>query len=120
MDSSDLAVQELLGFSCVRPLRTVAAFLEERGRLELLDDPLMEVRRGAMQSSGYLALLSMISAVYVALSAPWRCSRAVNHNVVRILCSTVVGTLDVDKQRKLSLHIRRPIGRPTHGGAAKL
>jgi hypothetical protein len=44
MDSSDMAVQELLGFSCVRPLRTVAAFLEERGRLELLDDPLMEVR----------------------------------------------------------------------------
>jgi hypothetical protein len=44
MDSSDLAVQELLGFSCVRPLRTVASFLEERGRPELLDDPLMEVR----------------------------------------------------------------------------
>uniref|UniRef100_A0A383WEX6 Non-canonical E2 ubiquitin-conjugating enzyme C-terminal domain-containing protein n=1 Tax=Tetradesmus obliquus TaxID=3088 RepID=A0A383WEX6_TETOB len=43
MDSSDPGVQELLGFSCVRPLRTVAAFLEERGRLELLDDPLLEV-----------------------------------------------------------------------------
>ncbi|KAF6251139.1 hypothetical protein COO60DRAFT_669352 [Scenedesmus sp. NREL 46B-D3] len=42
MDSSDVAVQELLGFGCVRPLRTVAAFLEERGRLELLDDPLLE------------------------------------------------------------------------------
>jgi hypothetical protein len=45
MDSSDMTVQELLGFACVRPLRTVASFLEERGRLELLDDPLMEVRR---------------------------------------------------------------------------
>lgn len=40
------APQELLGFSCVRPLRTVAAFLEERGSLALLDDPLMEVCAG--------------------------------------------------------------------------
>jgi hypothetical protein len=36
-------VQELLGFSCVRPLRTVAAFLEEGGAGALLDDPLLEV-----------------------------------------------------------------------------
>lgn len=40
-------VQDLLGFSCVRPLKTVAAFLEERGRLEMLDDPLMEVCCGS-------------------------------------------------------------------------
>eukprot|EP00775_Hariotina_reticulata_P012285 gene12285-12421_t len=42
MDSSDSQVQELLAFSCVRPLRTVYTFLEERGRLNLLDDPLLE------------------------------------------------------------------------------
>lgn len=35
--------QELLGFSCVRPLRTVAAFLEEYGAGALLDDPLLEL-----------------------------------------------------------------------------
>jgi hypothetical protein len=35
--------QELLGFSCVRPLRTVAAFLEERGAAALLDEPLLEL-----------------------------------------------------------------------------
>eukprot|EP00878_Enallax_costatus_P015187 GHUV01015899.1.p1 GENE.GHUV01015899.1~~GHUV01015899.1.p1 ORF type:complete len:497 (+),score=185.62 GHUV01015899.1:58-1548(+) len=43
MDSADMTVQDLLGFSCVRPLNTVASFLEERGRLEMLDDPLMEI-----------------------------------------------------------------------------
>eukprot|EP00879_Flechtneria_rotunda_P004579 GHRR01004834.1.p1 GENE.GHRR01004834.1~~GHRR01004834.1.p1 ORF type:complete len:720 (+),score=299.93 GHRR01004834.1:971-3130(+) len=43
MDSSDPAVQELLGFSCVRPLKTVASFLEERGSSALLDDPLLEI-----------------------------------------------------------------------------
>lgn len=36
-------VQELLGFSCVRPLRTVAAFLEDNGAGELLDDQLLEL-----------------------------------------------------------------------------
>jgi Protein of unknown function (DUF2009) len=35
--------QELLGFRCVRPLRTVALLLEERGGSALLDDPLLEV-----------------------------------------------------------------------------
>lgn len=41
MDSSEPAVQELLEFRCVCPLRTVHRFLEERGGLALLDDPLM-------------------------------------------------------------------------------
>ena len=43
MDSSDLQIQELLEFSCVRPLRTVYTTLKERDLLSLLEDPLMEV-----------------------------------------------------------------------------
>lgn len=38
-----LVAQELLGFSCVRPLRTVASFLEEYGAAALLEDPLLEL-----------------------------------------------------------------------------
>lgn len=38
-----MSAQELLGFSCVRPLRTVASFLEENGAAGLLDDPLLEL-----------------------------------------------------------------------------
>jgi len=43
-DSVDPAVRELLGFDCVRPLRTVWTLLEEGGGaagLALLDDPLL-------------------------------------------------------------------------------
>ena len=39
MDSAESQVQELLGFTCVRPLRTVYSVLEERGGLALLSDP---------------------------------------------------------------------------------
>lgn len=41
MDSSEPAIQELLEFRCVRTLRTVYVFLEERGGLAMLDDALM-------------------------------------------------------------------------------
>ncbi|KAG2439554.1 hypothetical protein HXX76_004907 [Chlamydomonas incerta] len=41
MDSSEPAIQELLEFRCVRTLRTVYVFLEERGGLAMLDDGLM-------------------------------------------------------------------------------
>ncbi|EFJ53122.1 hypothetical protein VOLCADRAFT_115699 [Volvox carteri f. nagariensis] len=41
MDSAEPAIQELLEFQCVRKLRTVSSFLEERGGLAMLDDPLM-------------------------------------------------------------------------------
>ncbi|KXZ52275.1 hypothetical protein GPECTOR_10g906 [Gonium pectorale] len=42
MDSAEPAIQELLEFRCVRQLKTVYRFLEERGGLALLDDPLMQ------------------------------------------------------------------------------
>jgi hypothetical protein len=41
MDSASPAVSELLEFSCVRPLRTVAGLLEAGGAAALLDDPLV-------------------------------------------------------------------------------
>ncbi|GFH12888.1 uncharacterized protein HaLaN_08663 [Haematococcus lacustris] len=41
MDSADPAVQDLLEFKCVKPLKTVASFLEERGAGALLEDGLM-------------------------------------------------------------------------------
>lgn len=41
MDSSEPAIQDLLEFRCVTPLRTVYRMLEERGGLRMLDDPLM-------------------------------------------------------------------------------
>lgn len=41
--SSDLQIQELLEFSCVRPLRTVYTTLKEHDLPSLLEDPLMEV-----------------------------------------------------------------------------
>lgn len=42
-DSASPDIIRLLEFSCVRPLETVSAFLEERGGLELLEDPLVQV-----------------------------------------------------------------------------
>eukprot|EP00201_Polytomella_parva_P012952 CAMPEP_0175067104 /NCGR_PEP_ID=MMETSP0052_2-20121109/16900_1 /TAXON_ID=51329 ORGANISM="Polytomella parva, Strain SAG 63-3" /NCGR_SAMPLE_ID=MMETSP0052_2 /ASSEMBLY_ACC=CAM_ASM_000194 /LENGTH=783 /DNA_ID=CAMNT_0016333923 /DNA_START=206 /DNA_END=2557 /DNA_ORIENTATION=+ len=42
MDSSDPAIQELLEFECVVPLKTVHSFLEERGGIAMLSDPLMK------------------------------------------------------------------------------
>lgn len=41
-DSAQAEIVAMLEFSCVKPLRTVASFLEERGGLPLLDDPLVE------------------------------------------------------------------------------
>lgn len=41
MDSCDPQVQDLLDFKCVRPLRTVRNFLEEKGAALMLDDPLL-------------------------------------------------------------------------------
>ncbi|KAG2445151.1 hypothetical protein HYH02_008619 [Chlamydomonas schloesseri] len=38
MDSAEPAIQELLEFRCVRQLRTVYVFLEERGGLAMLED----------------------------------------------------------------------------------
>ena len=46
------AVQELLDFQAVRPLRTVYALLEERGKLALLQDPLMEKATREIVSQG--------------------------------------------------------------------
>lgn len=42
-DSVQVEISRLLDFSCVKPLNTVSAFLEQRGGLALLDDPLMTV-----------------------------------------------------------------------------
>eukprot|EP00178_Gracilaria_changii_P018050 TRINITY_DN513_c0_g2_i1.p1 TRINITY_DN513_c0_g2~~TRINITY_DN513_c0_g2_i1.p1 ORF type:complete len:621 (+),score=90.01 TRINITY_DN513_c0_g2_i1:91-1953(+) len=41
-DSVNNEIERLLEFSCVKPLVTVTSYLEERGGLELLDDPLIE------------------------------------------------------------------------------
>lgn len=41
-DSVQDEVTRLLDFSCVKPLNTVAAFLEARGGAKMLEDPLME------------------------------------------------------------------------------
>ncbi|GIM01993.1 hypothetical protein Vretimale_6695 [Volvox reticuliferus] len=41
MDSAEPAIQEMLEFKCVRQLRTVYNFLEERSGLAMLDDSLM-------------------------------------------------------------------------------
>eukprot|EP00177_Eucheuma_denticulatum_P004602 GFKZ01008377.1.p1 GENE.GFKZ01008377.1~~GFKZ01008377.1.p1 ORF type:complete len:618 (-),score=87.70 GFKZ01008377.1:1300-3153(-) len=40
-DSVSNEITKLLEFSCVKPLVTVASFLEDRGGLELLEDPLI-------------------------------------------------------------------------------
>ena len=42
MDSSDLQIQELLEFKCVRPLKTVYSTLKEHDLLAVLEDPLLE------------------------------------------------------------------------------
>lgn len=36
MDSADPSIQDLLEFKCVRPLRTVASLLAEKGGLRML------------------------------------------------------------------------------------
>ncbi|KAK2076159.1 hypothetical protein QBZ16_001091 [Prototheca wickerhamii] len=42
MDASEPEIQDLLEFDPVRPLRTVHTLLDEAGKLDLLDDPLLE------------------------------------------------------------------------------
>eukprot|EP01025_Chloroclados_australasicus_P049680 TRINITY_DN5673_c0_g2_i1.p1 TRINITY_DN5673_c0_g2~~TRINITY_DN5673_c0_g2_i1.p1 ORF type:complete len:691 (-),score=90.42 TRINITY_DN5673_c0_g2_i1:456-2369(-) len=43
MDSSQENIQELLEFSCVKPLLTVYSFLAERNGLKVLEDPLLHL-----------------------------------------------------------------------------
>jgi hypothetical protein len=50
-DSVDPAVRELLGFDCVRPLRTVFTLLEGGGGLALLDDPLLPAATAEIDGS---------------------------------------------------------------------
>ena len=52
MDSSEPDMIELLGFRCVKPLRTVAALLEEGGASAMLDDPLIAAATAEIQSAG--------------------------------------------------------------------
>ena len=44
-------LQELLEFNCVRPLRTVAALLQEKGGSALLTDPLLPLATAGEASS---------------------------------------------------------------------
>jgi Protein of unknown function (DUF2009) len=52
MDSSEPEIIELLGFRCVRPLRTVSLLLEEGGATAMLDDPLMAIATAEIASEG--------------------------------------------------------------------
>jgi len=52
MDSVEPEVEELLGFKCVRPLRTVHALLEQGGGLALLDDPLVGTATAEVSPAG--------------------------------------------------------------------
>jgi len=52
MDAADPAIQELLGFSPIRPLRTVHALLEERHGLALLSDPLLPSATAEIEAAG--------------------------------------------------------------------
>ena len=51
MDSSEPEIIELLGFKCVRPLRTVSVLLEEGGASKMLDDPLMALATAEIASA---------------------------------------------------------------------
>ena len=50
MDSADPNIVELLEFTCVRPLKTVASVLETGGGLAMLDDPLMAIATAEIAS----------------------------------------------------------------------
>lgn len=52
MDSAEGQVQELLGFKCVRPLRTVYSVLEETRGLALLNNPQLEVATAEIATVG--------------------------------------------------------------------
>ncbi|KAJ7246544.1 hypothetical protein B0H12DRAFT_1126079 [Mycena haematopus] len=51
-DSQTPEVQDLLGFSCVRPIKTVAILLEEQDALDLLRDDLITVATKEIYSEG--------------------------------------------------------------------
>lgn len=51
-DSVQDEITRLLEFSCVKPLNTIAAFLEQRGGLTLLNDPLMHTATAEIISDG--------------------------------------------------------------------
>lgn len=51
-DSQVPEVRDLLGFSCVRPVYTVHALLEERGGLALLRDPMLPVATQEVLTAG--------------------------------------------------------------------
>lgn len=52
MDAADPAIEELLGFSPIRPLRTVHSLLEEKGGLALLTDPLLPTATAEIVATG--------------------------------------------------------------------
>lgn len=51
-DAAQEDIVRLLGFSCVKPLVTVASYLEERNGLDLLDDPLVHIATREITSNG--------------------------------------------------------------------
>ncbi|KAF8214028.1 hypothetical protein K438DRAFT_1660669 [Mycena galopus ATCC 62051] len=51
-DSQTMEVKDLLSFSCVRPIKTVALLLEEHGALDLLRDDLITVATKEIYSEG--------------------------------------------------------------------
>lgn len=51
-DSQTPEVKELLGFTCVKPIKSVHAFLEEHGVAELLQDDLITLATKEIQSEG--------------------------------------------------------------------
>lgn len=52
MDSVDSQVKDLLGFPCVRPMKTVHSLLEEGGAEALLTDPLLPIATAEITSQG--------------------------------------------------------------------
>jgi hypothetical protein len=51
-DSQITQVQELLGFKCVKPIRTVYGILEAHNALDLLKDPLIEIATAEITDEG--------------------------------------------------------------------
>jgi hypothetical protein len=52
VDSAIPEVQQLLNFSCVKPMQTVYSLLEGKGALDLLSDPLISIATGEILSEG--------------------------------------------------------------------
>lgn len=52
MDSTEPAIQELLGFRCTRPLLTVSNFLDGGGASRLLDDPKLPIAIAEIRTYG--------------------------------------------------------------------